>query len=358
MDEKKHSNAEIEHGASVDDNERNHKQLDLYIDLVAIDMSTIKAENKPEADDFWRRLKWSECFTNRKDLEIRFYKNSSKILRRIAKKNEFYILLELPDGRTVDECKGMELYSTIKSFLLHTENAALFRKLERQMPDYKQGYFDLQTQIIPVYKSITFDIGTKKFSPFCQADYLSYRNSFFPCFGDYERSLIESFTDLLQTEKENQADYLHKMVYIQAYIQAVGNLANTEVPKSISPVDIRCTTAYADIVDEICEAADKNRFTGFRCEYIVAGRDRCTLVLFIEDSADRWDGLRYQINFCISLYQLPGVYQGNIESKSLCWSEDGKQFVIDAIFATNDRCNTAKEFSDWVDSYLFGHRVD
>ncbi|MCM1223190.1 MAG: hypothetical protein NC548_52935, partial [Lachnospiraceae bacterium] len=288
-------------------------------------------------------------------LEIRFYKNKGDILRRIAQTTNIPVLLELPERKSLDGARNFKhpTYSFGCISTIHTTDKEKFQKIAASLPDYRVGYFSMETQNHPFFKFKDFPKGCEDFSSIEDCDYISFRNRVFDCFGNYEESLTNSLMEVFQPGKDK---YLLDTVNICLYIQAVDGTGNSVI--RLAPVDIREYSIYSELVKEIHRAAGKNGFTGFNCEYVVSGPDRCSLVVFIEDKEDRWDGGRYQFNLHISLYQMPGTAQYPTEGRIICKNDNTDLYALDTIILNGDKCDSLADFSKWADSFFFGYRVD
>jgi len=189
-----------------------------------------------------------------------------------------------------------------------------------------------------------------------KGDHLSVRTKHFDCFGNYEDCITDRMIELLQPEGDDK--YLLETINICVYMQKDSNDKKADVLSHLLPLDIKQFSAYTDIVGTILECAKKHDFDGFHCGYDIFGYDRCSLCLFIEDSEDRWDGLRYQINFHISFYQMPGVSNGPVAGKEIQDIKDKESYTLDCIIASGDKCDSFDDFRKWADAFFFGYRVD
>ena len=327
----------------------------IYIDVAAVDVSTLTPDNPP--DDFWGKLVWNEKYGT-KPLEIRFYKNTGDILRRMAQKSDVSVCLELPERKSSDEARDFDYVFPIFGCIstIHTTDKEKFQRIAASLPDYRIGDFNMETQNYPFFKFKDFPKGCKNFSSIEDCDYISFRNNVFDCFGNCEHSLTNS---LMQFFQPGEDKYLLKTINISLYMQAVNGAINSDAaPVRLTPVDIREYSIYSELVKEIHRAAEKNGFTGFNCEYVVSGPDRCSLVVFIEDKKDRWDGGRYQINLHISLYQMPGTFQDLTEGRIISKNGTTDLYALDTIILNGDKCDSLADFSKWADSFFFGYRVD
>ena len=327
----------------------------IYIDVAAVDVSALTPDNPP--DDFWGKLVWNQQY-GKKPLEIQFYKNIGDIFRRIAQKSDIPVRLELPERKSNDEARDFKSVFPIFGCIstIHTTDKEKFQRIAASLPDYRVGYFSVETGDHPFFKFKDFPEGCKDFSSIEDCDYISFRNNVFDCFGNYEDSLTNSLMRLFQPEEDK---YLLDTVNISLYMQAVDSVTNSDAaPVRLTPVDIREYSIYSELVKEIHRAAKKNGFTGFNCEYVVSGPDRCSLVVFIEDEDDRWDGCRYQINLNISLYQMPGTFQDLTEGRIISKNGITDLYALDTIILNGDKCDSLADFSKWADSFFFGYRVD
>ncbi len=190
---------------------------------------------------------------------------------------------------------------------------------------------------------------------FDEGDYLSLGTPFFRCFSNYEDCLNSQIVQLLQPGEDK---YLLDTINICVYMQRCRGDTASGIPSGLVPLDLKQFSTYKNVVGTILDCAETNDFDGLRCEYIISGRDRCTLGLFIEDSEDRWDGLRYQFNFHISLYQMPGLFSGLVEGREIQHIETKEQYALDCIIASGYKCDTFSDFHKWADAFFFGYRVD
>lgn len=292
-------------------------------------------------------------------MEIQFYKNTGDILRRIAQKSDVPVLLELPERKNMEGARNFN-YISYSNFgcisTIHTTDKEKYQRIAESLPDYRVGYFSMETRDQPFFKFKDFPKGCEDFSSIEDCDYISFRNRTFDCFGNHEESLTNSLMEVFQPEKDK---YLLDTVNICLYMQSVDSTTNSvTIPARLTPVDIREYSIYSELVKEVHRAAGKNGFTGFNCEYVVSGPDRCSLVVFIEDKKDRWDGCRYQFNLHISLYQMPGTAQYPTEGRIISKNSSTDLYALDTIILNGDKCDSFADFSKWADSFFFGYRVD
>lgn len=321
----------------------------IYTDAAAVDMSTIIPDNP--TDDFEGDPIWNEKYG--KNLEIQFYKNTGDILRRIAQKIDVPVLLELPERKGSQSDFPLISHS---DFVIHTTDKEKFQRIAASLPDYRIGFLSMKTQDCPFFKSKDFPRGCEDFSSIEDCDYISFRSPGFDCFGNYETYLTRSLMDLFQPEEDK---YLLDTVNVCMYMQSVGGpkMAVT-TPARLVPVDIREYSIYSEFVKEVHRAAGKNGFTGFNCEYVVFGPDRCSLVVFIEDKDDRWDGRRYQFNFHISLYQMPETFQYSTEGRIIRKNDSTDLYALDTIILNDDKCDSLADSGKCAYSFFFGYRLD
>lgn len=188
-----------------------------------------------------------------------------------------------------------------------------------------------------------------------KGEYLFLKTELMNFAGNYEHDLIVKLIMRLQPEEDK---YFCETMNICVYMQKCYNSENTDVPNHLLPVDPKQFSLYEDIVASILESGKRYEFDGLHCEYSVVGNDRYSRYLFIEDSDDRWDDGRYQTNFRISFYQMPGIYHGAVEGKEIQNVENGESYALDCIIANGDKSDSFDDFSQWIDAYILGHRID
>lgn len=269
------------------------KEPKIYVDIGIVDSSDLSPDKVP--DDFWSKMAWLEKYNERDDLELHIFKKDNRaVLNRLL-------------GFAEDD-------------------------KDEAVPRFE-------------HNGILKDKG----------DHLSLTSNVLKWGVDYENVLIDRLIRRLQSESEDDK-YLLDMVNICVYMQKVDS-GREDISNRLMPLDIKQFSAYTNIIGTIIDCAEINHFNGLRCEYILSGHDRCALGLFIEDGEDRWDGMRYQINFHISLYQMPGVFSGSVTGREIQNIESQESYALDCVIASGDKCDSFADFRKWADALFFGYRV-
>lgn len=270
-------------------------EFGIYIDFGMVNTDDLTPDKVP--DDFWTKMSWYEKYNKRDDLRLHILKKDNQAA------------LDRLTGFADDDEDEDENFPRVRRY----------------------GFMK--------------DKG----------DYLSLTTDVMKWCGDYEDVLIDRLVQRLQHGDEEE-NYLLDTVNVSVYMQKVGG-EREDAPSRLAPLDIKQFSAYTDIVGTIIDCAETNDFNGLRCEYVVSGRDRCKLGLFIEDAEDSRDGLRYQLDFHIALYQMPGVFSGSAEGREIQGTENKESYALDCIIANGEKYDSFADFRKWAGAFFFRYRL-